>query len=365
MNWFSRIQNWFFRIHPWQFVLLIFLSSRVLVSVAAVLAQLWLPMPNSGEFYRIHPDFPLLDAVARWDSGFYLEIAKYGYAFSLNEISNVAFFPLYPLLLAIFTPVFGDAVIAGTIISHACLFAALFYLEALTREQLSVATARVALTTLCFFPTTFFFSAVYTESLFFLCVVATFYYAQRQAFALASLTALLASSTRLIGVVLCVVLWLELWSSGRKQWHWMFVPLLAVVSYAIFLQHLFADPIAFWTVQPAFGRQGFNPILAIYTDLEPFFQGQIPWNTVLDLSALFLVLGLIPQLWKIRPSYAVYSALSVIIPLLSGTGSLSRYVLVLFPIFLLQRRVSWWMLISSIGLLMYLTALFATWKFVA
>ncbi len=39
---------------------------------------------------------PLL---ARWDSGWYISIASHGYSFRENRNSNVAFFPLYPLLI--------------------------------------------------------------------------------------------------------------------------------------------------------------------------------------------------------------------------------------------------------------------------
>ena len=347
-----------------KFVLLVFVLSRVLVALAALVGQMILPMPQAEGFYRIHPEIPMLDAAARWDSGFYLEIASIGYHFSLGEISNVAFFPLYPLLIAFLTPLVGDAVVAGVWLSHLCFLLALFFLEALTRRELGVVAARAAVIGFCCFPTSFFFSAVYTESLFVLTVLACFYFVKQKNLPLASFAALLASSTRFIGLVLCLVLWLE-FRRGSANWLWLAAPILGPLSYAGFLLRLFDDPIAFWTVQPNFGRQGFNPLEALRRDLEPLTRGEIPWNVILDLGALSLVLVLLPQLWRLRQSYAVYSALSVMIPLLSGTGSLSRYVLAIFPIMLFTQKVPWWVLVLSTGLLVFLTMKFAVWTFVA
>ena len=349
-----------------QFVLLVFVSSRLLVAMAALIGQMILPMPEGEGFYRIHPENPILDAAARWDSGFYLEIANAGYRFSLGEISNVAFFPLYPLLIAFLTPLVGDTVLAGVLLSHLCFLVALFFLERLTRQELGDVASRAAVLGLCCFPTSFFFSAVYTESLFVLSVLACFYFVQQKNLPLASLFALLASSTRFIGLVLCLVLLLEFWrGTSRAKWLWFAAPLLGPLSYVGFLLHLFDDPIAFWTVQPNFGRQGFNPLEAIWRDLKPLTQGEIPWNVILDLGVLSLVLVLLPQLWRLRPSYAVYSALSLMIPLLSGTGSLSRYALAVFPIMLFTQKVPWWVLILSTGLLFFLTMKFSVWTFVA
>lgn len=346
------------------FVVLVFVSSRCLVGLAAVVGQHFLPFPATEAFYRIHPELPLLDAAARWDSGFYLEIAQFGYRMSLGEISSVAFFPLYSLLIAVFTPLFGEAVLAGVIISHLCFLIGLVFLEKLTRQVLNPSAARVAVMAVAFFPTSFFFSAVYTESLFFMLTTIFFYAIQTKNLPLASVMALLASSTRFIGLLLCFLLLLEFWKN-KKQWLWVFASGLGTLSYMGFLAYMFQDPIAFWTVQPAFGRQGFDPISALLRDLAPLFSGYFAWNVILDLSALGLVISQVPRLWRIRPSYGVYALLSLLIPLMSGTGSLSRYVLVVVPLLVLAYRLPRWLYWLSGGFLVIFTMLFSTWTFVA
>jgi hypothetical protein len=91
----------------WLYPVAVFTLSRLVVMLAAVLGQTWLTIPSDPAFYRTHPESPLLDAAARWDSAFYLEIARQGYSLTVGEPSSVAFFPLYPLLLKVAALVVG------------------------------------------------------------------------------------------------------------------------------------------------------------------------------------------------------------------------------------------------------------------
>jgi hypothetical protein len=361
---FGQRKLMFKHLSGWRWVVLMFISSRLLVGLAAFLGQVWFDFPQVEGLYQIHPNQPLLDAAARWDSGFYLEIAQSGYRMSLGEVSSVAFFPLYPLLLRLFASVFGDFVLGGLVLNHLCFLMGLWVVFRFAQHRLGTGAARATVTMLCFFPTSFYFSVVYTESVFFMFNAMFFYALQKKHIQLASGLALLACSTRFIGLLLCLVLWLQIWSRP-KAWLWAVLPVFATLSYMFFLQVIFADPIAFWTVQPAFGRDGFNPVLAISHSLEPVLRGEVVWNVFLDLGILALVLFCLPTIWRIQPSYALYAGLSLILPLFSGTGSLSRYALVIVPFMLLGKRFSWVTWLFSSALLFVLTMLFATWRFVA
>jgi hypothetical protein len=348
----------------WKWLGLIFLLSRFWVALAAHLGQQWLSFPQAAGQYRIHPDVPLLDAAARWDSGFYLEIAQFGYRMSLGEISSVAFFPLYPLVLAWLKPLFGSAVLGGVVLNHLCFFVGLCFFYRLAKQRLGIGAAKSAALMLCFFPTSFFFSAVYSESMFFLFSAVFFYALNKKLIPLAALAALLACATRFIGLLLCVVLLLELWRTP-KQWFWVLIPTAAIGCYGLFLGQMFGDFIAFWTVQPAFGRSGFNPVAAIWRDVQPLLAGEFAWNVILDLGCLGLMCSLLPSLWRIQASYALFAALSLFLPLLSGTGSLSRYALLIVPMMLFGNRFGVVGLVFSSSLLFILTMLFSTWHFVA
>jgi hypothetical protein len=354
----------------WVYPVTVFALSRLVVMLAAVLGQRWLTIPDDPALYRTHPEFPLLDAAARWDSAFYLEIARQGYSLTVGEPSSVAFFPLYPLLLKVTGLFIGDLVAAGALLSHLFFLVAIVLLFQLTRDLFDEVTAKRTTLLLCAFPTSFFFSAVYTESLYLLCAVSSFAAARRGRWAWAGLAAMLASGTRIVGAVLCLALLLEyLRRQPRAPWGWVWaiVPLLAPLSFSLFLARVYGDPVAFWSVQSSFGRTGFDPLNAIWRDLEPLFRGEFAWNVPLDLSALLFVLLLTPAVYRrLGAGYAVFTALSVLIPLMSGTGSLSRYALVAFPAFMVvsagaSRWVPWAFLVG----LALLSALFAAWRFVA
>ena len=69
-----------------------------------------------------HPD-PFWDGFARYDSGWYYQIARYGYDAGpavMGGRSNIAFFPVFPLLMRLVRPLFGHgawAMYAGGIVA--------------------------------------------------------------------------------------------------------------------------------------------------------------------------------------------------------------------------------------------------------
>ena len=100
---------------------------------------------------------------ARWDSVWYLAIAGGGYA---HQPARTAFFPLYPVVLHGLGVVVGSDLIAGVIISLAAFAVALLLLHRLVTFELDDRVAATTVVLLAFWPMSFFFSAVYSESLF-------------------------------------------------------------------------------------------------------------------------------------------------------------------------------------------------------
>ena len=134
-----------------------------------------------------------LEMWARWDSGFYLEIAKYGYTYNPTEQTSAAFFPLYPLLIKLLSFMTTDPVLAGFIVSNTCFYIALIILYKLTLMDFSKVVANRTLIYLALFPTSFFFSAVYTESIFLMLILLAVYAGRKQRWELAGIAGLLAS----------------------------------------------------------------------------------------------------------------------------------------------------------------------------
>ena len=124
--------------------------------------------PNSGR--------PRGAALARWDSGWYVAIAESGYEARrrvLGQETNHAFFPLYPALMRGVSKATGlDVARAGALVSALALLGALVLLAAWTRRRFGEERVWPALVAFLVFPTSFFFAAVYTESLLVLLALA-------------------------------------------------------------------------------------------------------------------------------------------------------------------------------------------------
>jgi Mannosyltransferase (PIG-V) len=152
---------------------------------------------------------------ARWDAAWYLVIAQYGYRpqFGAMTASRTAFFPLYPLGVRLLSSLSLAPVIAGVLLSVAALAAGLYGLHRLMDSEAARLglgkggeLARLVVLLVAFAPMAFYFSAVYSESLYFALSVGVFLYARRGQWAKAAGLAALASATRSTGIVLMVPL---------------------------------------------------------------------------------------------------------------------------------------------------------------
>jgi hypothetical protein len=189
-------------------------TSRLAVWGAGLLGVLWLGrVPGAAERYDpsglTTPFAPFGDLLvapaARWDSVWYLTIAQHGYG-DAHAHAQAAFYPLYPLLMRAGSWVVGSTLTAGILISLACFLCALVLLHRLAALELGLRDARSTVLLVAYFPTAFFFSAVYSEGLFLLVSVGAFLAARRGRWAAAGALGGLAALTRNSGVLLLVPL---------------------------------------------------------------------------------------------------------------------------------------------------------------
>jgi hypothetical protein len=190
------------------------LLSRVLVWVAAIgaLALFGKDAAYIAGFDHTHVTEPfrgglandLFAPTARWDSVWYLRIAAAGY----YTRAATAFFPLYPLLIHGGAALFGSELVVGALISLAAMALGLVALHRLVALDLGESHARLTLVLVAFFPTAFFLSAVYTESLYLALSVGAIYAARRDRWAWAAALGALAAATRSSGVLLVIPLML-------------------------------------------------------------------------------------------------------------------------------------------------------------
>src|SRR6476619_5848477 len=122
----------------------LFVASRLLVVVAAVVAENLIPrnaalVPGA--------DGPILRSLTSWDGWYYLGIVSGGYQAApvAGAYSNVAFPPLYPFLIKAFSFPFPEAAgIVTVVISNVAFLAALGLLVRLGTPYLGRRRASIA-----------------------------------------------------------------------------------------------------------------------------------------------------------------------------------------------------------------------------
>lgn len=332
----------------WRIPLGIFALSRLVTLLGFYVGRvLFQPSVGVGIWENaaiIRPNL-LLDIWVRFDSQFYVRIAENGY----QHLSDIAFFPLYPLLIRALNIVTGDSIISGVLISHLAFFGALVVLFQLVTQWQGQKSAERTVLYLAFFPTTFFYSAIYTESLFLFLSVLVVYFARNQRWAWATIVAILLTGTRLIGILLYGIVLFEWWlvnrDKVREEWHSLlviqFIP-TGLIAFMLFNWQRFGDPLAFASAQSLWGKELQNPLAILLNDLQhvlqqAFTEGDAHLLIVgFNVVAVLVCLCLLPFIWrKLGAAYALYTFLSILIPLGSSTTSIGRYTCVIFPLFIL------------------------------
>jgi len=332
-------------------VIILFVSWVIIINLFAVLAFNRFNLKGDTAYKWIDPsqfsqnqEWNLISLHVRWDSFFYLDIAQNGYSHKLGgELSNMVFFPLYPFLikaLSFFTG--GNFVLSGWVLSLLFLFLSLLYLYKLVREFHPEVDKELALILLLIFPTAFFLNAIYSESLFLFLSIATFYYAFKKNFILAGVFGLLASLTKITGLLLFLPLIWEYFKNYKFKkilnLKFFSIFLVPLGTFAFFLFHYFKfkDFLLFFKVEGLWGRS-----FSLNGDHFSLFSRPATVNLFLDV--LFLVFAIIATYFvfkKIRASYGIYMLATLVTILSTGTlMSIGRYILVLFPIYILLASV--------------------------
>ena len=361
-------------------VAITFIVTRVPIILIAEFAAVLIGA-RPGSHYAASAN-PALAVWGRWDAEHYITIANQGY-----HGTDAAFFPLFPALIWLVTKVTGNALISGLIISNVAVFFGLLFFYKLVEHQYNRHVAQRATFYASVFPTAIFFSAVYTESLFFALTVASFYYIRERKWITAGLIGYFAALTRSEGVLLAVPFFIEwvtlMWAVRKFPLDAFVRPLvgialipLGLLTYMAALWVINGDPLAFSHVQSHWGRHFAPPWVAFSHSLHVIATAQSAVtivNQFFELSFTVLMIAiLIGGIRRLRPSYSVYMALSILIPMSTASlMSMPRFALVLFPMFAVmalwgERSTVHNAIVSfSLPLLGLYTVLFANWYWVA
>lgn len=293
----------------------------------------FLRLPHSGYF---NGDF--FNSLANWDGGHFLGIAEFGY----SEKFQYAFFPFYPLVIKTVQELTGNFLLAAILISTLSTFLGIHFLYKLVLLDFDKKLAQKVVLLLLFFPASFYFLIAYSEGLFFLLVVLTFYLTRRGNLFLATIAVSLSSATRLIGLAAVLAFLYQVQSTrgiNSKNWYVLFAP-LGFVIYSWYLWTQTADPFYFFTAQVHWQRSLSIPGLNFWETIKSL---AVPgfltnnFNAFLDLIFATFGSGMVIRSFRFLPAhYSIYGFFSLILPLLTPTlSSIPRFLLPIFPIFIL------------------------------
>jgi hypothetical protein len=416
------------------YCLKVFLAVRIGLSIVALFAvailpnlavlhgpaNYALPGPVDVPGWPAHGITPgwhnVVTAWERFDGLWYLRIADTGYH---NHDGSAAFFPLYPMVTRGVSLVIGrHPLAAALLVSNLGFLAALVVMYALAAREVSPETAKRATLYLAVFPTAFFFLAPYSESLFLLLALLTFWWARGGRWALAALATFLAALTRNVGLLLAIPLAVEGWLQWREarargigpdggdgagvfgRSGRLAIPssagrprraLLAgvgagaaaaagTVTYLWFWQIKAGDWLAPLHQETNWERELQNPLATVakgthealrWIGIYPGGYHLMDWLIVVPL----LIVGIFVFV-RLRPTYGIYVWASLLAPLsFIFTGrplmSLPRFALPMFPLYWTLAR---WtkdrpgrhelVLVCSAGMLTVLLVLFVNWFYV-
>lgn len=381
-----------------------FLASRVIVLAAGVTGAL--AVPRRPDWVAFDPTQltsrlgGLGDALAapavRWDSIHYLSIAQHGYA----HPGDAVFFPLYPLLIRALGFLVGSDPVAGVAISAVSFAIALTLLHRLTELELGRRAADAAILLVAFAPLSFFFTAVYTESLFLALSLGCLYAARRGRWGLAGVLGALAAITRVTGVLLVIPLAIVRLGSVRRIERglaWVLIVPTTLSAYLAYTavrgfgllapvtqqtgaqhRHLLTGPIGTIALAVRAAVAGARSF-AITAPYQPSLSG--PFSGGADSIMLLAVLmiaaaALVAAFRRLPVAYGAYAAAALLVCISSPVAgqplhSLDRYTLTIFPLWmaagawLAERRVTRAVVLLGATLLVFFTFQFATWAFVA
>lgn len=318
---------------------------------------------NPGQFIQ-NKNLNLIDLRVHWDSFWYLKIANQGYEYVPGKMTSIAFFPLYPSLIWLVSklPLITPA-LAGWIISTLALVIGMIFFYKLVKQFHPDIDPNEVIILLLIFPTSFFLTAVYTESLFLALSIIFFYYLFKKQFLTAAIFLSFASLCRLNGLFLFVPFIYEYFKAyGVKRFFnnnllsFLVAP-LGIFSFMFYQYLQFQEPLAFFKSQMEWGRK-------FILNSGHFQLVTSASYANLTTDVLFLAVGLVSGLLllKYRVSYGLYILITVLIAVSTGTlMSIGRFTLILFPMFILiasfkneQFKFGWYLL-STLLLAVYTT----------
>jgi len=326
---------------------------------------IWILLNGNFFDYVVGERKDFFSPLANWDGQYYLMIAKEWYT-NLSDERAYAYFPLYPLLLKIFSFLPIPLPILGSILNSTFFFFAICFLSKIYNNY--------SRGLLFYFlsPFAFFFSVAYSEGTFLLCASAFLYYIKKENHLMVTIFGILCGISRPNGILLSLFS-LEAFKKKNKYLKGaiIFSPFIGLIIWTFYLWIITGDPLKFLHSQKGFGRViFFHPGIIFDKLLQEItiFSGMAFWEM---FFLYFVLLGSFALIRKKRYSEGFYSLGIILQPLaILSFPSLNRYALASFPVFiffgnLIKNKILFYLiLLIEISLLLYFSHLFSRQIFV-
>ena len=289
---------------------------------------------------------------SRWDAAHYLHIAQNGYTSVGDDRFLIVFFPLYPLLVAVFQVFFRNFWLSAFVVSAVATVALALVFRELVRLDYSEKTAQLAVLFLFIFPTSYFLHIPYTESLFLALTIGSFLAARKKMWFAAGALGAAACLTRINGLILIPALAFEVWENYRQnrrfEREWLFL-LMIPAGFGLYLTlnyFVTGNPFMYMAYQ----HEHWYRYLRF--PWEGIWEAAIRINKPIPTEAmmtgvqelLFVCIGLVATVagWRhMRNSYRVWMAANwLLFVSTSFVSSVPRYTITLFPLFILMARTA-------------------------
>ncbi len=359
------------------------LASRLMVLAVGYLGVALIGYPDKLDPPNRVSSYEWVNLPVRWDAGWYLGIALNGYDYDPNARKtaqqNVAFFPAYPMAMRAVTAWLGGRIVrpdervsgnriewqyathrralaAGLLISIGAFGWGLVYLYRLVCRLGGDETAAASAVVLaCAWPCALFYSAVYTEGLFFLGVVGAWYHLRERQWAAAFAWGLVTGLSRPNGflvsaplALLAIADWRAIWRAvpGARRTALLGVaaaagPGVGVLIYSAYLDSLTGHPLAWMEAHQAWGRVA-TDVAGLFSERADVIANQGFYTYSISqpielVNAVFVLASLalaIPITKRFGLAYGVFLLLMIAPPLFRGGFlSLGRLTSTLFPLF--------------------------------
>ncbi|MCR5507303.1 MAG: hypothetical protein K6F34_01315 [Lachnospiraceae bacterium] len=261
------------------YIMLMFVVSRTIMYL------IYRGMYGDGSIMNCIHGFNIWDA--EWYEGYAKGFLNGQFPWNYDGATTWAFFPLFPLMLAVAYRVLHfklEILLIGTIVSNVCFLLAEYiaykYIM-LTRRSIKVAYAFITFMSLGLYA--FYYTITYTEALYLFFLVLSFYFMKKEQYIFMGISGAFLSATRNTGVmfVFAILIWrimvyvkekgkegnvgdfiISNLKNEKLVLGTVMVP-AGIFAYILFLIHKTGDGFAFVHVQKVWGRdyKGFFNVL--------------------------------------------------------------------------------------------------------